>query len=198
MMTTRNLQPKKNWLVSIIVFIFILFPTQAWCGKLDLMAGYFSLEAEAGGNKGQVSTFGAYKVSYAIELFSDQLDLDLGYTLMMSNTFGGDLAYGIEAAVIYFPFSPSLKFEGENKNSAMTINPLWRPFVGGGFGQRQAQSTNSGYAGFGALVGVERALDSFYDFKAMLRYNFLSGPRGATATEMNLFVGITMPFSLGN
>lgn len=187
-----------KYLRGLFVLAFLsVYPNQAWSGKLDLLTGYFDLEASVGDKKGQVSAVGAYKLSYAQSLFSPNLEIDLGYTLLMSSTFGGDLAYGVEAGVNYYPFSPASVYEGRSKTSAVSINPLWRPFVGGNFSQRQAQSTNSGYAGFGLVVGTERAIDQFFDLKGLVRYSFLSGPRSAIARELTVFIGITLPFNLG-
>lgn len=201
-MTPTNRPHKKLWAnirTNItVILIGLLSPFYSHAGKLDLLAGYFDLTAKVGSNEGQVSTFGAYKISYATELFTDNLELELGYTLLMSNTVGGDLAYGIEAAMVYFPFTPSSTYIGKSENASLSINPLWRPFIGLGFGQRQAQSTNSGYAGFGLILGTERAIDRYFDLKALLRYNSLTGPSNATANELVIMFGITFPFSFGS
>jgi hypothetical protein len=193
-------RPKVNgFLIQFfLIGVFTLgFVPKVLAGKLDLMTGYFDLNAKVGQQEGQVSAIGAYKISYAQNVFSDHLDLEIGYTLLMSETFGGDLAYGIEAGLNYYPFTPSTSIEGRSQNASLEITPLWRPFVGTSFNQRQAQSTNSGYAGFGVVVGTERALNSYFDLKTMVRYTFLSGARAATANELTVFVGITMPFSFG-
>jgi hypothetical protein len=189
---------KFNYLTLMILITMLNLPINSYAGKLDLMAGYFNLEAEVGDQSGSVTTVGAYRVSYAQPLFSEKIDLELGYTLLMSNTFGGDLAYGIEAGVNFFPFTPSESYEGRSKNAALEIKPIWRPFVGTLFSQRQAQSTNSGYAGFGFLVGFERTIENYFDLKALVRYSLLSGPRSATANEMVVLLGITMPFNFGS
>ena len=173
-----------NLYLAVFFILLVNLPINSFAGKLDLMAGYFNLEAEVGDQSGSVATVGAYRVSYAQPLFSEKIDLELGYTLLMSNTFGGDLAYGIEAGINFFPFTPSESYEGRSKNAALEIKPIWRPFVGTGFSQRQAQSTNSGYAGFGFLVGVERSIENYFDIKGLVRYSLLSGPRSATANEM--------------
>lgn len=183
-----------SWLATILI---LGLPVQSMAGKLDLFAGFFNLEAETSTQKGSASALGAYKVAYATPMFTDSLELSLGYTLLMSNTVGGDLVYGVEAAAVYYPLTPSSSFVGQSDNAVLELNAIWRPLVGLSFNQRQAQSTNSGYAGFGVILGAERSLDLNFDLKMMFRYTFLSGPKSATANETTALIGVTVPFSIG-
>ncbi|MCB0391396.1 MAG: hypothetical protein KDD58_08895 [Bdellovibrionales bacterium] len=181
--------------IILLNLFFFLASQNVFAGKIDLLTGPFNLQAKVNNQQGSVSTLGAYKFSYYLDV-TPQLQLGAGYTVMMSNTVGGDLAYGIDVGINYFPFTPGGPVSSNTLNSQLNVNPLWRPFVGGSFHQRQAQSTESSYAGFGVTVGTERALDYFFDLKAMLRYVILSGPNGATANETTVFIGASMPFHL--
>ncbi|MCB9024684.1 MAG: hypothetical protein H6625_00065 [Bdellovibrionaceae bacterium] len=197
----KTLQPKslklKSYLFLMRIFLAIFFiSTSVYAGKFDLLTGPFSLKAKVNDQEGGVSTVGAYNITYMLDLLPS-LQLGAGYTVLMSNTFGGDLAFGIDAGLYYFPLTPSGQVDAKSINALLNIKPLWRPFVGGSFHQRQAQSTESSYAGFGVSLGVERALDYFFDLKLNLRHVLLSGPNGSTATETTFFIGASMPFQLG-
>lgn len=189
-----NLQPT-IFLLQIVITIFFI-STTVYAGKFDFLTGPFSLNAKVNNQEGGVSAIGAYNIAYMLDL-SPNVQLGAGYTVLMSNTFGGDLAFGIDAGLYYFPLTPAGQIDAKSVNSLLKIKPLWRPFVGGSFHQRQAQSTESSYAGFGVSVGVERALDYFFDLKINLRHVLLSGPNASTATETTFFIGASMPFQLG-
>ncbi|MCB0357219.1 MAG: hypothetical protein KDD40_09435 [Bdellovibrionales bacterium] len=178
-----------------LVLFILFYSSTVWAGKIDLLTGPFALQAKVNDREGNVSALGSYKFSYFMDV-TPNIQMGAGYTVMMSNTVGGDLAYGIDVSINYFPFTPSSQVISNAHNSLLKINPLWRPFIGGSFHQRQAQSTNSSYAGFGVTVGTERALDYFFDLKAMVRYVLLSGPNSATATETTFFIGASMPFQI--
>ncbi len=76
----------------------------------------------------------------------------------------------------------------------MSVNQLWRPFIGVGFLQRQFQSVQNSYAGFGASVGTERALNTAFGLKFFMRYATMGGSDESKATEITIFSGITFKF----
>ncbi|MCB0422613.1 MAG: hypothetical protein KDD61_16545 [Bdellovibrionales bacterium] len=194
-MLIKTLKALPNY---FFICLFLLCCHQSsFAGKLDVYWGYFNVSAETATAKGSASAPGAYKFSYITDFFLHNLELEIGYTLLMSNTFGGDLVYGVESGLFYYPLTTSSVFQGKTENATLTLNSLWRPFIGLSFHQRQAQSTNSGYAGFGVSFGFERALSYNFDFKFLLRHAFLSGPKASTAQETVGLIGVTIPFAMG-
>ncbi|MCB0364479.1 MAG: hypothetical protein H6624_03525 [Bdellovibrionaceae bacterium] len=165
----------------------------ASASKLDIMAGWFSISAKTNSGSSELSNFGAYRINYFIPVFR-QLDLTVGYSLLMSDTFGGDLGYGVDGGVTYYPVSGSTPVKAAAENSRMVIDSLWRPYIGLGFSQRQFQSVQSTYAGFSMYGGVERSLMREFDFKAELRIVELQGAGIAKATEMTVVAGLIYPF----
>ncbi|MCB0385196.1 MAG: hypothetical protein KDD43_07370 [Bdellovibrionales bacterium] len=171
----------------------VTFSSFASASKLDIMAGWFSISAKTNSGSSELSNFGAYRINYFIPVFR-QLDLTVGYSLLMSDTFGGDLGYGVDGGVTYYPISNSRPIKADSENARMVVDSLWRPYAGLGFSQRQFQSVQSTYAGFSLFGGVERSLMREFDFKAELRIVELQGAGVATATEMTLVAGIIYLF----
>lgn len=193
MMTVVTLPRITSWVHIWILAAMILAVTPASAGKLDVMAGWFSLSAKTNLASADFSNFGAYRMNYLIPVTS-KLELTVGYSLLMSDTFGGDLGYGIDGGVTYYPLSESKAIEASSGSARMVVDPLWRPYVGVGFSQRQFQSVLSTYAGFSMFLGVERSLDREFDAKTEFRIVELRGSGTATATEITAVVGLVYLF----
>lgn len=151
----------------------------------------FSLTASGGTGDTSVSSLGSYRAAYGHSIF-DKFDLTLGYTVNMTNTIGGDLAYGLDVGINYFPFTFSSPQEFEKDGVAINIDELWRPFVGLSFNQRQFQSIKNNYAGFGISMGTEYSFSKRYSLKAEFRYISLAGSSESEATEINTLFGISL------
>lgn len=175
---------KKTWLS--LFFFFFIFTQSANANKFDFLAGAFSFAGDE-----TVSNLGAYHMGYATD-FKD-FEVAIGYTLLMTQIVGGDLAFGFDLGINYYPWTESTVTEGASSTSYFSVNPLWRPFIGASFNQRQFQSTKSNYAGFSLCLGAERALDYSFDLKSLLRITSLAGPSSASATEITVLIGITFP-----
>lgn len=185
----------RKWLrsLAILVLVQLLGIGASWANKFDLMAGAFALEAKTSRQTGSASNLGAYKLNYATGV-GKGIDISVGYSVIMSGTIGGDISFGFDLGLEYFPFSSSGRLRLSGPNRLMTIRPLWRPFVGMSFHQRQFQSVETNYAGFGVTVGTERSLDAPFDAKIMGRYLLLAGPNLSEATEMTVMAGLTYAF----
>ncbi len=176
--------------IRLLSFVIILFSFSAHASKFDLLMGMFSLSASGSTGDTSVSSLGSYRVAYGHSVF-DKFDLTLGYTLNMTNTIGGDLAYGLDVGVNYFPLTFSSPQEFESNGVAVKVDELWRPFVGLSFNQRQFQSVRNSYAGFGLGVGTEYSISKRYSLKSEFRYISLSGSSESEATEINMLFGIS-------
>lgn len=174
--------------------LLLLVSTQGFAaGKFDLAAGLFSLEAETSKAKGSISNLGAYQFAYRRE-FASQMEFGLGYSVIMADTYTGDMGYGPDLAIYYFPFTSTGGFRYENADTLVVSTELWRPYVGAAFHQRQYQSTQSSYAGFSIIGGTEYSWSKTMGLKAEIRMMSLTGPSQAKATETDILLGVTVPF----
>ncbi len=161
-------------------------------GKLDLMFGGFTINAETESGSGSLSGLGSYMVAYRYSL-SSSLELGLGYSLNATETFGGDLGYGPDLGLSYFPVTPTQSTEFRDANTSVKLSPLWRPYFSFSFHQRQYQSTQTSYGGFGIAGGTEYQWRPHLSLKAEVRTLSLTGPSNSKATEIDAFVGISIP-----
>lgn len=185
---------RKSHLASFVAFLSICLNSyRAECRQMDLKFGAFDLSAHTATQRGGVSNLGSYAIMYH-HLISNRLSFGVGYSVLMSDVVGGDLAFGPDIGLFWFPLSRNAPLEFGSERTQVIIKELWRPFVGASFHQRQFQSVHSSYAGFGGSAGVTFAYSMDFDLKAEARYIKFAGPREATATEMNLFSGLVFSF----
>jgi hypothetical protein len=169
-------------------------PSLALADKFDVSLGYFNLTAQqtgTGGTKsGNASSLGLYQFLYRHQ-FYQSIEVGLGYTVMASKGFGGDLGYGVDLGIYYFPFCPAETETVHAESSTAVFTPIWRPYVTAGFYQRQFQAVQTGYAGAGIGIGVERALSGSFALRGEARYIKLSGTSTSTANTTDFIFGVS-------
>jgi hypothetical protein len=177
-----------------ILCVFLTFASgKAIAAKVDLYFGAFDFSAETAATSGSASGAGAYKISYYLPIF-DQVEVGLGYTLILADTFSGDSAFGLDVEMAYFPFTPAQDLKIQAEKTTATISHNWKPFVLGGYNARQFQSVSTQYNGFSAGFGFERKLEARYNFKGLFRYASLAGANEGTASEITILGGLTFNF----
>ena len=124
----------------------------------------------------------------------DQLEFGVGYSVAMSSVIGGDLAFGFDLGLYYFPVTSAGAYRTVSDDTKVFFQELWRPFVFGSFNQRQFQSVQSNYAGYSLGAGVERAISASMNFKTEARVIILTGARDGEATQIDIVAGISLPF----
>lgn len=178
-------------ITTLLLIFFILSPELSNAkGKLDILFGYFTLDAKTKDKKGSVNNFGAYQLNYRYA-FANYLELAIGYSLIASKTFTGDFGFGPDIGLVYFPFSSSNAIEAVNENVNFRSYELYKPYLIGAFHQRQYQSIQSSYAGFSAGVGLEIYWKNNISINIQSRYLPLGGPDSATSNEFDLLAGFT-------
>lgn len=198
MLRKMLLKLKKSSLLSLGMFMaFLLLPsTQVYAKKIDWNTGYFNLTAKTATTNGKISSLSCYQIAFRNSLLS-QLELSLGYTLTLSKSFSlsGDMGYGPDMGLILFPFGSAAEMNIENK-MGLNFNQyeVFRPFISGGFHQRQFQSIQASYAGFSAGAGFEYWWKHNFGFRALSQLILLRGPQKATAQEVDILGGITFEF----
>jgi len=106
----------------------------------------------------------------------------------------GDAAYGLDVGVTYFPLTASGLQSFEANGQRIQLAADFRPFLSFAFNQRNIQSVQTGYAGFSLGIGAEKTMNSSASLSGMVRYTSLSGSRSATATIIDMLVGIVWGF----
>lgn len=161
--------------------------------KLEFSAGGYSLTAQTAKRSGSLTSLGVYRIGYSYG-FGNQFEFQLGYTLFMSDIITGDLGFGPDLGVLYYPVTDTGIRKVVTENVQLSVEDVVRPFVSLGFHQRQFQSVDSSYAGFSVGAGAEYGWSQDFSLKGQARYLILNGPSSATANQLDLLFGIS--FSL--
>lgn len=162
-------------------------------GKLDVMFGYYSLQATTTRSAATVSSLGSYQMAYR-RAFGGNFEILIGYSLIAAKVVSGDLGFGPDIGLIYFPFTSSAPIVANSENVQFRFREFYKPYIGGSFHQRQFQSTQSTYAGFSGSGGLEYAMSDLVSIKAELRLIRLVGPSQATANELDILTGLAFSF----
>ncbi|MFZ9596551.1 MAG: hypothetical protein ACO3A2_10790 [Bdellovibrionia bacterium] len=179
---------------SIVMALGLWVPLPAWAFKLDMTAGAFAVDAKTSKANGSLSNFGIYRFQFSYP-FTSQIEGGVGYTVIMSNGIGGDLGYGLDLSASYYPLTHGSPSETQLDGSRVDFTETWKPFIGVSFNQRQFQSIQTGYAGFGVSIGVERHYEKSLSFIGSVSYRTLTGSQSATATELSGVLGVSLFFN---
>ncbi|MBK7891041.1 MAG: outer membrane beta-barrel protein [Bdellovibrionales bacterium] len=161
---------KLHKLAFVVLLVAIVFGGESASAgnKLEVATGFYSLTAKTSKRSGSASNFGVYRAAYGFG-FGPQVDIQIGYTLFMSDIIGGDLGFGPDLGLQYFPMTDSGARRFVTDKVSINVNDVLRPFVSAGFHQRQFQSVDSSYAGFSFGGGAEMAWSEDYSLKAEAR-----------------------------
>lgn len=183
-------------LLALFAFLWALTSSQAIASadsndqrKIALTTGFFSYSGKSSNGAVTLSNIGAYHFNFLQQLYS-KLAMGIGYTVIMSDGLGGDMSFGIDLGLNYFPFTGITNANYRTDQKSIRIAPLWKPYVGLSFHQRQYQSISTSYAGFGLIGGADYHWKDNISWSADVRLISLLGPKDATATEMTLNIGI--------
>lgn len=167
----------------------------AYADKLVASAGGYSFSAENKSNRtsSSISGVGSYQLSYR-QSIRQNFELEYGVSLLATQAVSGDLSYGIDVGVNYYPFTSANNILGEFAGAHFYFKDLWRPFLGLSFNQRNFQSSASTFAGFGLKLGTEFLISPQWNLHVTLRYLSLGGPNKATAVQIDALSGIIIQF----
>lgn len=161
--------------------------------KLDISFGWFNVTAKTSRTSGKISNLGTYQLLYR-QAFAPNLEFAVGYSLSVSKIVSGDMAFGPDLGLYYFPLTSTNGESFSTSDLTFSTSEHWKPFIGGGFHQRQYQSTQASYAGFSFGGGTEYLLKERLSLKAEFRYMNLTGPNQASAKEINILGGLSFGF----
>jgi hypothetical protein len=161
--------------------------------QIDALGGIYSLSAKNEDGSGSVSGLGSGTVIFGLEV-SPKIEVNLGYSLFFAQVITGDMGFGPDIGLNYFPVSGSRPLRVSTDQISLDITESLRPFVSVSFHQRQFQSIDTAYAGFSLGGGAEIPFSAGFDLKGLIRYITLSGPAGATATHVDILGGASFRF----
>ena len=190
---------KKLWQVrslvtlSVAASLFIAPVDSLAISKLSLVAGVYKLTAKTQKYTGEISNYGIFRIGYE-QFLIPYISVSLGYTLLFSEGIGGDAGYGMDFGVLLYPLTVFNNSTARTSSQTLFADDIIKPSVGAFFGQRQFNSIQAGYSGFGFTAGVEYMINAYFGLKAEGRYLLLSGATNSTATEQSVYGGLTFKF----
>ncbi len=190
----RLKKPRELHLAAWLALTLLGLPSPALAGKVDVGFGFFSLSARSGGRTiGSLQNLGSYRVGYRQPMGS-HFELGVGYSLIMSRIIGGDLAFGLDVSASYYPLTQNSEVQWSAQGKSFNITELWRPYFSVSIHQREFQSVQIGYAGFGGALGVERWLSGPWHLHSEARCVVLFGAKETSATEIDLTLGLSFQY----
>ncbi len=180
-------------LLLAIVSLSAIAPTGAFASKFSVSAGAYDITAETTRSDGSVRNLGVYQLSFRFPVVR-QLELGVGYSVAMSGIVGGDLAFGVDIGLHYYPLTSAEGITWSSDSASFQMSELWRPYVGLGFHQRQVQAIQTSYAGFGLSLGVERVLREMLSARGEVRALQMSGTASSSAREFDVLLGLVIGF----
>jgi opacity protein-like surface antigen len=183
---------KYSLMISLI--LMSAFVKQGFANtKFSLSAGGYSVSGTGGTKPVSVSGFGSYRLGVMQELRKN-ISISLGYNIIYESVISGDSIYGLDLGVSWFFLEPALVEVFKADNVSMRITRQWTPYAGIHFNQRQFQSNKSNFSGLGIHGGCQFPIVDNFSWHVEGRYNSLTGPNQATATEMSIFGGVSSDF----
>lgn len=177
---------------------FICFGQMAEAQKVGANFGFYNIQAQSQSAGQTVSLnmarLGSYQLTGQFGI-TDSLDLGVGYSIFYSRTFGGDMGFGPDIFVNYFPFSQSGKRSWNDAGVKLNLHESLRPYVGLAFHQRQFQSVQTSYSGFGFHGGLEWAQSEEWGYHFRVSSQSLIGPGSLNFRLMDISLGLQYYFN---
>jgi len=184
---------RKVAFVITLVTVFLGWDRESHAAKFSVSGGAYDISAETTRSDGSVRNIGVYQLSFRYPIIR-QLELGVGYSVAMSGVVGGDLAFGVDIGLQYYPLTSAEATVWSSDSASFGMNEIWRPYLGLGFHQRQVQAIQTSYAGFGLAVGVERVLRELLSIRGEIRGLQMSGTASSSARELDILFGLVIGF----
>jgi hypothetical protein len=162
----------------------------AHASRLSLQTGGYTLGAQSAGRFNLLGSIGVVRLAFHLNI-APSWDLTLGYTVATSRIFSGDLAYGLDISASWYFLGKAEAQKIEGPQAEYLAYEVFRPFLSAGFYQRQYQSLQAGFGGFGAGAGIDFGLAQRWTLRPEVRALFLFGPNNSTAINADFLAGIS-------
>lgn len=185
--------------LNFLILILLIVGIQAQAQKLNVDGGFYTINATAPTTSSSTSTsvnlssLGVYSLSANFHVLP-KIEFSPGYTIFYSKIYRGDMGFGPDFSFYYFPLNSGSGVSTINQQISYWEIEKWRPFGGISFHQRQFQSVQSSYSGFGFSGGVELQLNTRTSARALLRSMSLNGPSSAVMTYTDVMLGLQLHF----
>ncbi|MCS6838077.1 MAG: hypothetical protein NZ480_04455 [Bdellovibrionaceae bacterium] len=181
-------------LTRFLMFFFAFALTQMpFVGHPVLLSagfGAYALNARTkDGGSLQMHRIGSYSLSGDFSL-SPKLELGLGYTLFFSRVIVGDMGFGPDLRLLFFPGGTLTYDQVRDDYVSLKMIKLKSYFFSVGLHQRQFLSTETAYAGFSLGIGMRWLLHEQMALFSRLEGQLLTGPNRVQLQLFDLSAGI--------
>lgn len=184
----------KKLLNANIYLLMLFLPIITWANsQVSISLGGYSISGKNGNRTTEVSGLGAYRLGLSHN-FTTDFQLKIGYNVTFESIISGDSIYGLDIGASWLFWGPQLFESFKSDGVLVKITREWSPYLGFQFNQRQFQSNKSNYSGFGAHIGAHFPIQSNLSWHSEVRYNLLTGPNNATATDSSILLGVSRDF----
>jgi hypothetical protein len=181
----------------LLISLLVLTPFVAYGQKVHFELGAYSIHAEPPKDSTaavvSLSGFGTYSVSANFRL-RDPFEIGVGYTVFYAKAISGDMGFGPDFYLYYFPLNEGSGRSFQGEGVSFREIQQWRPYVDIAFHQRQFQSVESAYSGFGLGGGVEWQWTDNSGLRAGIRTMSLAGPSNAKLSYFDVLFGYQLQF----
>ena len=181
----------------LIMVVFLLAAPAVWAQKVNFDFGMYTIKATpptgSTGTDITLSSPGAYSLSANFEI-KQPFEIGVGYTVFFSKILSGDMGFGPDFYLYYFPFSEGSAVRVDTPAVQYREIQQWRPYGYMSFHQRQFQSAQSSYSGFGFGLGTEYQYTERLGLRGSVRQMTLAGPATAQFNYMDILLGIQLQF----
>lgn len=181
-----------------VLALSLCLSSAARAQKLNFDFGFYQIQAKPPADSNNISEFslsgpGVYSISMAYALKSN-FEIGVGYTVFFSKMISGDMGFGPDFYFAYFPFSEGSGIQYESSGFQYRELQQWRPFGYLSFHQRQFQSVQSAYSGFGYGLGTEYQWTERTAIRGTVHMMNLAGPSNALFNYMDYSLGLQLQF----
>jgi hypothetical protein len=183
---------------GVATFLVITFINSvSWGQKINADFGFYSISAK-GPSTSQSSGVnlsgpGSYSLSGQFSILPS-FELGVGYTVFYSKFISGDMGLGPDLSAVWYPVNQGSGLAFNSQGLRYFEIQTWRPYAAISFHQRQFQSVESSYSGFGFSGGVEMQYSKETAFRATVRSMSLLGPAKSTFDYLDILIGLQLQF----
>lgn len=183
-------------LLKYLVLTIAILPSLAFGQKLGATFGFYDISAQAQSSTGATQSLalqrpGSYQLNAQFRL-KEPLEISVGYCIFYSKIIGGDMGFGPDISLIYFPLAAGSSQAWNDFEHSLKLLETLRPFVAGSFHQRQFQSVQTSYSGFGLQVGLEWSQNQKWGYIAKASSQSLTGPSSLSFRYLDLSLGFQL------
>lgn len=184
----------KRWSAPLIL-IFASLSALADNASVTLKGGMWSFSTKnISASSDSESGFGAYAIEMGYA-FWPKWQAALGLNMLLSDGFGGQTGFGVDAGMKYYFLTDAGTSITRNEDVSVSVTEKFRPYAGFFLKQRTFNFIlSTTFVGGGLNVGCDYSLGKDWFLNAEIRYDMLYGPDEGQATQTNILFGAGLEF----